>query len=256
MASPIGALPDDSSGSCWSTWGQTGASLIEAIAVRECAMGDEEGPEYEYEYEEPGQLTESDQEFAADFALDPDKYLDKCKNNGHLSRQLARVGYRLTAVDVAKDMRKATFINVLARTGLVSRAAAAAGWSTGVAFAVRKSDAKFASLWDDALEFACDEAEEEARRRAIYGVRKAVYQQGRLVGHETVYSDRLLEVILTGRRRDVYGKRVDLAAEVKGGVLVVPAPRTAPDWEAGASATQAQHREMRTIEHVNVGPKK
>lgn len=60
-----------------------------------------------------------------------------------------------------------------------------------------------------ARDMAADLAEEAARRRAIQGVRKAVWWRGALVGYETVYSDRLLEVLLTGLRPDKYRRRVD-----------------------------------------------
>lgn len=72
------------------------------------------------------------------------------------------------------------FLSALRATGVVVRAANAAGISTTLAYARRKSDADFAAAWDNAMEDAIDVLEAEARRRAVEGVDEPVVYQGQL----------------------------------------------------------------------------
>ena len=59
----------------------------------------------------------------------------------------------------------------------------------------------------EANEEYCDRLEEEARRRAVDGVVKNVYHFGRVVGHETQHSDRLLIKLLEGARPGKYARK-------------------------------------------------
>lgn len=157
--------------------------------------------------------------------------------------RIRRVGAKLNARQVLSDRRKKKFLLALAETGLVSRAAAVAGWSVDMARSVRKADPDFAARWQDALEFAVDGLEEEARRRALEGTLKPVFQQGMLVGHVREYSDNLMNTLLKANRPEKYRDNHRLEVDAKGGVLVVPgmAP-SAQAWEQAASADQADHR--------------
>lgn len=65
-------------------------------------------------------------------------------------------------------------------------------------------DPAFAQAYEDAKEDAVDVLEDEAGRRAVHGVSEPVYQGGELVGHKQVFSDRLLETLLMGRRAAVF----------------------------------------------------
>jgi len=159
-------------------------------------------------------------------------------------RRAMSVGARLTARQVVGDRRRAVFIQNLAQHGVVGRAAAAAGWPSSTAYALRKSDPEFARLWEEAVEFAADALEAAARERAVDGVLRPVYQQGALVGHVREYSDRLLELMLRAKRPE-YRERRDVDVGFKGGVLVVPGQSPESDWEAAAAAQQAPGRANR-----------
>lgn len=62
----------------------------------------------------------------------------------------------------------------------------------------------FCQRWDAAHRDGVDALEDEARRRAVHGVERPVYQQGVMVGTVTEYSDTLLSLKLRGKRPDLY----------------------------------------------------
>lgn len=191
---------------------------------------------------EPG-LSDEDIEAAGDAALGLDIGISGHEDNdAKARRKMIRVGAALGARGLITDRRKAIFIRTLAQTGVVSRAATAAGWPRGHAYTIRGEDAEFAKLWDQAAEFATDALEEAARTRAIDGVSKPVYQQKELVGYVTEYSDTLLIQLLKAKRPQEFRENVSLQADVKGGVLVVPGVASDGAWETAAGANQAEHR--------------
>ena len=153
-----------------------------------------------------------------------------------------RIGSKLSARQAMSHRRKGIFIRTLALTGIVGRAATAAGWTNSAVHSMRKNDKEFAAMWENAIEFSTDALEEAARGRAIDGVTKPIYQQGRLVGHVQEYSDALLTTLLKAKRPKEYRDNVAIEANVKGGVLVVPGVLSESAWEAAASSNQAQHR--------------
>lgn len=105
------------------------------------------------------------------------------------------------------------FLDALESTGIVSDACKAAGISTATAYNTRKGDADFEAAWDVALEVAVDAMETEARRRAVDGITRAIYHKGQVVGEEQVYSDGLLQFLLKGRRRSVFGDKTELTGK-------------------------------------------
>lgn len=185
------------------------------------------------------ELSDDDIEAIGDAALG---ILDTEKDEEAARRRLQRVGAKLNARQALSDRRKAIFIRTLAQTGIVGRAATAAGWPRGRAYEVRAADKEFAQLWDQAVEFAADALEEAARIRAVDGVSKPVYQQKELVGYVTEYSDTLLVQLLKAKRPKEFRENFSIDADVKGGVLVVPGVSSEKDWEAAAGANQAAHR--------------
>lgn len=111
------------------------------------------------------------------------------------------------------EVRQKAFLEVLARTGIVAEAsrlasphAANVKGASGAFYSLRRRDPAFAVAWDAAQEQADAALLMEARRRAVHGSQKGIFQKGvRVVDHdgepasETVYSDRLLELILKAR---------------------------------------------------------
>jgi hypothetical protein len=188
-------------------------------------------------------VDDDDMDALADLALGlaPEDEPDRRKRNR--MERLTKIGVSLSARKFLSDRRKRQFIKTLAECGIVSRAAAAAGWTSAMAYSLRRSNEEFKTMWDNALEFATDSLEMEARRRGQMGVSRPVYQQGKLVGYTQEYSDQLLTLLLKGRRKEVFGDSQKIDAEVKGGVLVVPGVASNEgDWEQKASANQAPHR--------------
>ena len=103
--------------------------------------------------------------------------------------------------------RQESFLNVLANTGNVTAAVAAAGTSRTRVYELRKTDAAFAAAWDEAEDIATDRLEDEARRRAVEGVAEPLVSAGKLVRGDdgqpiTVqrYSDKLLLELLKAHR--------------------------------------------------------
>lgn len=109
------------------------------------------------------------------------------------------------------------FLKVLAKTGNVLASTKSAGIDRKTAYAKRRKEPKFAERWDEALEEAADLLELEARRRAVNGVARPVYQQGKKVGDVQEYSDFLLKFLLQGARPERY-------RETRGGTNVTVGP--------------------------------
>lgn len=110
--------------------------------------------------------------------------------------------------------RKVAFLRALKDTGNVGSACKLAGIGRTQVYAWYNNDRRFAKLWDSCLEIATDALEAEARRRAIEGVQKPVYQGGKKVGTVTEYSDRMLELLLKAHRPAKYRERV--STEISG----------------------------------------
>jgi hypothetical protein len=96
------------------------------------------------------------------------------------------------------------FINSLRRLGNVSRACKAGGVGRETVYAHRKADEAFSARWADALEESADWLEREAWRRAVKGLDKPVFQQGRRVGTVREYSDALLVQLLKANRPEKF----------------------------------------------------
>ena len=100
------------------------------------------------------------------------------------------------------------FLDVLAGSGNVSMASRAAGVPRRTAYRRRERNAGFRQQWDDAVETAVDALEQEARRRAIEGVPKVVFDRdGNVVTVMRQYSDPLLELLLRAHAPGKYGSR-------------------------------------------------
>lgn len=119
--------------------------------------------------------------------------------------------------------RWARFIEMLTETANVSLSARAAGFARPRVYALRAANPDFAAAWDEALATACDRLLEEARRRAVDGVARAVYYRGRIVGEIRYHSDRLLMFLLKLMRPAVYDPKHRRQPK-----RVVPAPQPLP----------------------------
>ena len=111
------------------------------------------------------------------------------------------------------EKRKEVFLRIFTKCNSVTQAAKAVRISTNCVYDHLRNDTTFAKLYEKAQDLVLDNLEAEAYRRGVTGVKKPVYYQGRLVGYELTYSDKLLEMLLRGRS-DKYSNKTSL--EVKG----------------------------------------
>lgn len=96
--------------------------------------------------------------------------------------------------------KMAQFIAAYQQTGIINRGLRASGLSRTT---VKNWEIKypvFGRLVKEAHEYAVDEWEEEARRRAVDGVDHPVIYKGEITTTYKDYSDRLMEVMLAGHR--------------------------------------------------------
>ena len=106
------------------------------------------------------------------------------------------------------DTEKQTFLDELARTGIVADALRKAGISRPSVHLWRRDDQQFSDAYDAALEDAGDALEKEARRRAIEGTtRKRYDKEGNLIAEEIVYSDSLMALLLKGNKPEKFADR-------------------------------------------------
>jgi hypothetical protein len=126
-----------------------------------------------------------------------------------MAEKAAKTLQDLTPKKRRKKAWETVFLDALAESGNVSKAAAVAHITRPTAYALRNSpDAPdFTEAWEDALEEAGDLMELEARRRAVDGTQKPVFYQGDIVGHIREYSDTLLIFLLKAAKPEKYRER-------------------------------------------------
>ncbi len=134
---------------------------------------------------------------------------------------------KLTAVKTAR------FLEVLAETANVSKAAKAIKMARQYMYQVREQDEEFAAAWDEAVKLGTSALEDEAVRRAKDGTLKPVFYRGEKVGSVREYSDTLLIFLLKARDPEKYADRVKQELTGKnGGPLQSVAVTTTDPMEA------------------------
>lgn len=123
------------------------------------------------------------------------------------------------------------FLEKLSSCGVMTLACAWTPVTTTTIAKWRKKSKPFSTLYDAAVQQYTGMLEKELMRRAVFGVRRPIFQKGCLVGHERVYSDRLLEITMK-KHNVAYRDKLDVDATISGGVLVVAAIATdQQEWE-------------------------
>lgn len=110
-----------------------------------------------------------------------------------------------TRLDGWTPQRQHDFIEALADTGSVARAALAVGMSRESAYRLRRRpDARaFAEAWHAAQDIATRRLADACLERAIHGEEVPVFHNGELIGHRVRHSDALAIFLL--RMRDPLG---------------------------------------------------
>lgn len=104
--------------------------------------------------------------------------------------------------------KRAAFLAALQSGYSATGACDQAGIGKTAAYAWRNDEPEFAAEWDEAVDGGTDVLEDEARRRAVEGTDKPIYQGGSKVGVVREYSDTLLIFLLKGRRPEKFKDRV------------------------------------------------
>lgn len=143
---------------------------------------------------------------------------------------------------------KPAFLAALRNMPIVRHACEAVQINRATAYDARNADETFAAAWDEALEEGIDRAEQAAFTRGVDGWHEPVIDKGRLAyayertvdedGKETYrpllddkgqpvpltikkHSDGLLQFVLKGRRRNVFGDKTELTGAGGGPLAVV-----------------------------------
>jgi len=162
-----------------------------------------------------------DDQFAAEWDATIDRVMKRLReqpldDRGNFKRSPLQYGLKAT------DENKEIVLAMLAKGATYAAAAAAVGAHRRTIIKWPDRDEEFAERWSDAVEEGVDRLEEEAIRRAVDGVDRPVFFQGRIVGYTKEYSDTLLKFLLEAKRPAVYRARnINVMAPDGDGVLEV-----------------------------------
>lgn len=135
------------------------------------------------------------------------------------------------------------FLDALSDLGHVTNACARAGIKRGAVYGRRDTDEEFEVLFLKAHKQGLARLEDIAVHRATEGHKREVYQQGELVGYETVVSDSLIQFLLSGN--DPKYKRKQEITGVNGGPLAVLVQLTDDELDAQIEKLRKDSSEVR-----------
>jgi hypothetical protein len=124
--------------------------------------------------------------------------------------------------------KRKKFLDALAQGTSVSGAAMQARISRKSCYDWRRDDPVFAKDWDEAIEAGTDALEDEMIRRAKTGILRAIYQGGRRVGVERIYSDSMAMFLVQARRPEKYRPKTPDKEENNKVVIINVPPGTTP----------------------------
>jgi hypothetical protein len=152
--------------------------------------------------------------------------------------------------------RQKAFIEALADTGCVTRAAAMVNMAQTNCYALRRAPGAegFRKAWEAALDFGLGRLKDIAFERAIEGQLFPVFKNGRLVGFERRKNDALLMFCIRHYGTDANGKRTTInyfsTKAVSGAGVLRDASSTgsaAPQDERAVAAAEASTTTVRTV---------
>ncbi|WP_290738459.1 hypothetical protein [Haliea sp.] len=103
--------------------------------------------------------------------------------------------------------RQEKFLELLSKTGNMSRSAAELGLSYSTVSSLMSKDEYFKEMVQIAKAKYLGKLEDTAYKRAVDGVEENVYFQGQIIDTKTNYSDKLLETLLKAASPDKYGAK-------------------------------------------------
>lgn len=115
------------------------------------------------------------------------------------------------------NARRKAFLQAFKVNGNVSEAARVAGIRRETVYRWLDSNAEFKAAFDEAEQEAVDQVERVAHELATGVHAKPVVSAGKLVTHEPIYSERMIELILKARRPDRYKdkREVEHSGEIR-----------------------------------------
>lgn len=118
-----------------------------------------------------------------------------------------------TPFDAISEPKKRAYLLALSRTGIILRACKAAEISHALPWVWRQDDAVFVTLEAQARKLGAERLVQEAYRRAVEGIDKPIYYEGKRIDTLKEYSDTLLIFLLKGALPDVYRERMELTGD-------------------------------------------
>jgi hypothetical protein len=148
--------------------------------------------------------------------------------------------------------RQKAFIEALADTGSVTRAAAMVNMAQANCYALRRAPGagEFRRAWEAALDFGVQRLKDIAFERAVEGELIPVFIGGKLIGYRRKYNDKLLIFCLRHYGQDANGKRTTInyfSSRASAGAGAGGA------GEAGAAATADAEASATTVRTVITG---
>ncbi len=150
--------------------------------------------------------------------------------------------------------RQKAFIEALADTGCVSRAAAMVNMAQANCYTLRRAPGaeEFRRAWDAALDFGLQRLKDIAFERAIEGYQVPVFVGGRLMGYRRKTNDALLMFCLRHYGHDTEGRRTTIAYYSAAATAGAKAGDANGD-ESGAGAATAIAQASATVRTVTRG---
>lgn len=122
-------------------------------------------------------------------------------------------------------------LSIAVRVGFLAVLAEGLSWQAACAevdkarvtmYRLYRNNEEFRAQCDEAIAVGKESLEDEAVRRGKKGVRRSIYYQGEVVGHQQEYSDQLLIRTLEARLPETWGrKQVSVDATIKSTSVIV-----------------------------------
>jgi len=118
-----------------------------------------------------------------------------------------------TPFDAISAPKKRAYLLALSRTGVILRACKAAEISHALPWVWRQDDEVFVLLEQQARKLGAEVLVQEAYRRAVEGIDKPIYYEGKRVDTLREYSDTLLIFLMKGALPDIYRERYEISGD-------------------------------------------
>lgn len=115
------------------------------------------------------------------------------------------------------SQQQARFLAAFGASASIVQASRWAKLNRGSHYNWMKEDPTYPARFEDAKNKAARTLEDEAVRRAHQGLRKAIYYKGKVVGHETEYSDTLMLALLKANAPEKFIDRTATTLSAPGG---------------------------------------